>query len=119
MGRIWMPVTYFALWVSRLMGWMPALGHCGVCGLDLRGQTVWYSAAADGVTCEDDRHNESEALPAESVEEARRFFRMPIAELATEDWPRRRLADLRHFAIALLERNLERRIRSARALERA
>ncbi len=42
-GRVWMPVTYFALWMSRLMGWMPALMHCGVCGLDLRGRGVWYS----------------------------------------------------------------------------
>ena len=33
-GRVWMPVTYFALWMSRLMGWMPELGRCSVCGLD-------------------------------------------------------------------------------------
>ena len=43
------------LWMSRLMGWMPELGRCAVCGLDLRGGTVWYSATSDGVTCEDDR----------------------------------------------------------------
>src|ERR1700753_3867401 len=41
-GRMWMPVTYFALWMSRLMGWMPALSHCVACGLDLRGKKVWY-----------------------------------------------------------------------------
>ena len=41
-GRVWMPVTYFALWMSRLMGWMPELGHCAACGLDLRGGTVWW-----------------------------------------------------------------------------
>src|SRR5215469_8276832 len=71
-GRVWMPVTYFALWMSRLMGWMPALGHCVVCGLDLRGQRVWYSAAGDGVRCEDDRGTGSMALSAESVAEALR-----------------------------------------------
>src|ERR1700729_1314752 len=26
-GRVWMPVTYFALWMSRLMGWMPEVGR--------------------------------------------------------------------------------------------
>ncbi len=119
LGRVWMPATYFALWVSRLMGWMPALGHCVACGVDLRGETVWYSATADGVTCEDDRRGESEALPPESVVEAQKIFRSPIGELATEEWSRRRGIHLRHFAIALLERNLDRRIRSARALERA
>src|SRR5215471_8329982 len=72
-GRVWMPATYFALWMSRLMGWMPALGHCVVCGLDLRGQRVWVSAANDGVRCEDDCGAGSVALSAESVGEARRM----------------------------------------------
>ncbi|HEY0161244.1 MAG TPA: DNA repair protein RecO [Edaphobacter sp.] len=118
-GHVWMPVTYFALWISRLMGWMPALGHCVACGLDLRGRSVFYSDVVDGVMCEDDRRNGSELLSAASVAEALRFLRSPLAELAEEEWPKKRAADLRHFAVTLLERHLERRIRSARALERA
>jgi DNA repair protein RecO (recombination protein O) len=114
--RVWMPVTYFALWMNRLMGWMPALGHCAVCGLDLRGGRVWYSPGADGVTCEDDRRAGSLVLSAESAEEARRMFQAPVAELAKEEWPRGRAADLRRFAVGLLERHLERRLRSAVAL---
>jgi DNA repair protein RecO (recombination protein O) len=117
-GKVWMPVTYFALWMSRLMGWMPALGHCVACGLDLRGGTVWWSPAADGVTCGDDKRGGSAALSAASVAEARRFFQTPVEELAKEEWPKGRAADLRSFAVGLLERHLERRIRSARALER-
>lgn len=118
-GRVWMPVTYFCLWICRLMGWMPALGHCAACGLDLRGGAVWWSPSADGVTCADDRRAGSAALQADSVAEAQRIFRAPVEELAKEEWPRRRAADLRSFAIDLLERHLERRIRSARALERS
>lgn len=117
-GRIWLPAAYFALWMLRLMGWMPALGHCVVCGLDLRGQTVWYSESADGVVCEDDRRGNGSPLAAESVREAQKIFRSTIAELAVEDWPKRRSADLRQFAITMLERHVERRIRSGRALER-
>ena len=112
----WMPVTYFALWMSRLMGWLPALGHCAVCGLDLGGQRVWHSASADGVTCQDDCRAESVVIEPESIAEARRMFQTPVAELAREDWPQSRAADLRGFAINLLERHLERRLRSARAL---
>jgi len=117
-GRVWMPVTYFALWMSRLMGWMPALGHCAACGLDLRGGVVWWSPAADGVTCSEDKRGGSAALSAGSVAEAQRIFRTPVEELAREEWPRGRASDLRSFAVGLLERHLERRIRSARALER-
>src|ERR1700678_2159002 len=118
-GRVWMPMTYFALWMSRLMGWMPELGHCVVCGLDLRGGTVWYSATSDGVTCSDDRRSGSVALSAESVADAQRIFRGTVKGLAAEEWPKARGADLRRFAMETLERHLERRLVSARALARA
>ena len=94
-----MPVTYFALWMSRLMGWMPELGHCVVCGADLRGGMVWYSATSDGVTCGDDRRAGSVALSAESVKDAQRIFRGTVKGLAEEDWPKMRGAELRRFAV--------------------
>ena len=119
--RVWMPVTYFALWMSRLMGWMPELGRCVVCGRDLRRGTVWYSAASDGVTCADDRRGGSVALPAVSVAEAQAIFRGTVRELAKEEWAKDykdRGAELRQFAVGVLERHLERRLASARALGR-
>jgi DNA repair protein RecO (recombination protein O) len=115
-GRVWMPVTYFALWMSRLMGWMPELGRCVMCGRELRGETVWWSAAADGVTCEDDRRPGSLGISAESVGAAVRMFRGTVKGLAEEEWPKGRVADLRRFALELLERHLEERLLSARAL---
>jgi DNA repair protein RecO (recombination protein O) len=118
MGRVWLPVTYFCLWMSRLMGWMPELGRCAACGRDLRGQDVWWSPAADGVNCFDDRRAGSFKLPAAAVAEAGRVFREPVKELAVEEWPRMRASDLRQFAVELLERHLERRLRAAAALER-
>ena len=114
--NVWLPTLYFCLWMNRLMGWMPELGHCAACGLDLRGQTVYWSPTADGVTCYDDRRPGSRALSAASVTESQRIFRTPLAELLTEPWPPMRSADLRAFAIATLERHLERRLRSATAL---
>jgi DNA repair protein RecO (recombination protein O) len=118
-GKVWMPVTYFALWMNRLMGWMPEFGHCVVCGLDLRGGNVWYSATSDGVTCEDDRRSGSVLLSGDSVILAGRLFRGTVRELALEEWPRSRGGDLRRFAVETLERHLERRLVSARALFRS
>src|SRR5438309_7222593 len=109
-GRVWMPVTYFALWMNRLMGWMPELGHCVACGLDLRGGTVWYSATGDGVTCSDDRKSGSVGLSAEAVGEAVRMFRGTVKGLAAEAWDSGsdvRLRELRRFAVEMLERGLE------------
>jgi DNA repair protein RecO (recombination protein O) len=113
-----MPITYFALWMNRLMGWMPELGHCVACGLDLRGGTVWYSEASDGVTCKDDRRPGSMALSAESVAQAGRMFRGTVKGLVEESWPKTRAADLRRFAIEVLERHLEGRLMTARVLGR-
>ena len=92
-GRVWMPITYFALWMNRLMGWMPELGRCAACGLDLGGAGVWYSTASDGVTCADDRVGGSEALSAESVATAGRIFRGTVKGLAEEEWPKARAAE--------------------------
>jgi DNA repair protein RecO (recombination protein O) len=116
--NIHLAVTYFCLWMNRLMGWMPELGHCAVCGLDLRGEAVYWSPTADGVTCHDDRRaslsgSAGRSLSAASVAESHRIARTPLAELATEAWPPNRAADLRAFAIGTLERHLERRLRSA------
>jgi len=118
-GRVWMPVTYFCLWMNRLMGWMPDLSACVVCGNRLVGGTVWHSPAHDGVTCADDRRSGSVALGASEVAEAARMFRGTVAGLAEEDWPKSRAAHLRRFAVETLERHLERRLLCARALARA
>jgi DNA repair protein RecO (recombination protein O) len=118
-GRVWMPVTYFCLWMNRLMGWMPELGTCIVCGKDLRGRGVWYAPTADGVTCADDRRPGSAPLSADAVAEALRMFRGTVAGLAEEDWPKIRAAELRRFSVETLERHLERRLMSAKALARS
>ncbi len=117
-GRVSVPVIYFALWMNRLMGWMPELGHCVVCGLDLRGGTIWYSATSDGVTCSDDRRNSSIALSAESTAIAARIFRGTVHELSEEQWPMEQPTNLQRFAVDTLERHLERKLVSARALSR-
>ncbi len=114
---VWLPVTYFCVWMSRLMGWWPELGHCAVCGLDLRGETVWWSPVADGVTCGEDRRPQGQSLSAEDVRDSYRIARTPLQELLDERcWPKERTAELRIFAIALLERHMDRRLRAAAAL---
>ena len=37
---IWMPVTYFELWLTRLVGFLPELTECIVCGRGLNGSHV-------------------------------------------------------------------------------
>jgi len=114
--RIWMPVTYFALWMTRLLGWMPSVTHCTVCGEAFAGAAAWFDAQTDGLVCGRHKRASSRMLSAESLALARRIFESPIAALADEAWPANRAADLRRFAIQALERHLERRLQTAAAL---
>lgn len=117
-GRIWLPVTYFGLWMIRLMGWMPDLAQCNVCGRTLAGKGAYFNPQTDGLVCAEHRQPASRAISAPSLTNAERIFRNPIHTLAAEHWPRGRAADLRRFALQSLERHLERKLRSAIALGR-
>ena len=117
-GQIWMPVTYFALWTTRLMGWLPDLGTCVHCGVPLAGEPAWYHPHSDGLFCQEHRRGGSFALSAESQALAARIFRSPVPALAAEAWPRQRSADLRRFGVQALERHIDRRLASAIAMNR-
>ena len=47
-SAVWMPITYFELWMTRLMGYLPQLSECIVCGRTLNGSRAFFHALADG-----------------------------------------------------------------------
>jgi DNA repair protein RecO (recombination protein O) len=115
---VWMPVTYFSLWIIRLLGWMPSLTQCTVCGDAFGAGSAWFQPESDGLLCVHHKRLSSRILAPESLTLARRIFQSPIAALSAEDWPPTRATDLRRFAIQSLERHLERRLLSAAALNK-
>ncbi len=114
----WMPLTYFLLWMSRLMGLLPDLGRCTVCGEALQADEVTFSSHADGLFCALHGGPGTSELSADSWMLAQRMLRSPVAAFTAEPWPRHRAADLRHYARQILERHLERKLRSAESLAR-
>jgi DNA repair protein RecO (recombination protein O) len=124
-GCIWMPVTYFALWMTRLMGWLPDIAHCLSCGARLAGAPSYFHVHSDGLFCADHGRGADagplrrlNTLAADSQALALSIFRTPASALASEPWPRQRGADLRRFVIQSLERHLERRLTTMTALSR-
>ena len=112
----WMALTYFSLWMTRLMGLLPDMAHCTACGEALQPGEITFNAHADGLFCA--VHRGGSALSADSWQLAQRMLRAPVSAFAAELWPRRRAQDLRRFTLQSLERHLERKIRSAEALAR-
>ena len=107
-NAIWMPVTYFDLWLVRLMGFLPELGECIVCGRDLEGHRAWFHALADGLMCPEHKRLASSEMTADSRALAAEMFRLPVERLAGAPWPRTRGADLRKFLMQILSRHLDR-----------
>src|SRR5450755_1301261 len=64
--EIWMPVTYFDLWLTRLVGFLPDLTECTVCGRDLDGTRTFFHALADGLVCADDKRLASSEISRDS-----------------------------------------------------
>jgi DNA repair protein RecO (recombination protein O) len=114
----WMPLTYFQLWMTRLMGLLPELGHCTACGEALLAGEISFNTLGDGLYCRLHRNGNASELTADSWQLAQRMLRAPASAFADEAWPRRRALDLRRFTLQSLERHLERKLRSAEALAR-
>ncbi len=114
----YLPITYFLLWTSRLLGWLPDLHHCATSNEPLRGHTAYFSPNRDGLFAPAHRPGGSLPLAADSLSTAIDIFRNPITAFPLQQWPRTRAADLRRFASTVLERHLEERLLSLRTLAR-
>lgn len=138
-GPIWLPLTYFQLWLVRLVGFLPEMGECVVCGSSLEGHRAFYHALVDGVMCPQHKRLASSELSPESRVLAERMFRAPVesfaisspgngngsgaAEEISQPAKRRREgapanADLRKFLVRIVERHLEKKLVTATMLER-
>ncbi len=76
--EIWMPVTYFDVWMTRLMGYLPDLSECIVCGRSLNGSRAFFHVLADGLMCGEDKRLASSEISAESRGLAAQMFRAPV-----------------------------------------
>jgi DNA repair protein RecO (recombination protein O) len=114
----WMPLTFFSLWMTRLMGLLPDIAHCTVCREALIAGQTSFNALGDGLFCPAHRNGTSSELSVDSWQLAIRMLKSPASAFAAEPWPRRRAQDLRRFTVQALERHLERKLRSAEALAR-
>jgi len=114
----WMPLTYFQLWMTRLMGLLPDLAHCTACGEALHAEEVGFSPYADGLYCHVHSSPSFHSLSPDSWHLAQQMLRAPVARFAVQPWPRQQAADLRRFTLQSLERHLEKKLRTAPLLAR-
>src|SRR6185369_5916597 len=112
----WMPVTYFELWMTRLMGYLPEFSECAVCGRGLNGTRAYFHALADGLMCVDDKRLASSEITPESRALAAQMFRAPVDGFAP--WPKAQGADLRKFLVQTLQRHIDKKLVTASMLDK-
>jgi DNA repair protein RecO (recombination protein O) len=116
--EIWMPVTYFPLWLTRLVGFLPELTECVVCGRNLNGSRAYFHALSDGLMCADDKRLASSEISPESRALAAQMFRAPVDSFAEMPWPKAQAADLRKLLMQILQRHIEKKLVTAKMLEK-
>jgi DNA repair protein RecO (recombination protein O) len=117
-GQIWLPLTYFDLWIVRLIGLLPDLNACVACGMALNGSKAYFHPLADGLLCGDDKRLASTEISADSRIMAAEMFRSSLDKLNRVEWTRARGADLRRFLAQRIERHIEKKLMTAAMLER-
>lgn len=115
---LWMAITYFELWMTRLVGFLPEFTECVVCGRALDGSRAFWHALSDGLMCMDDKRLASSELSSESRKIAAQMLRSRVSEFATIEWPKAVGADLRKFLIQTLERHIEKKLVTAGMMEK-
>lgn len=116
--EVWAPLTYFELWMTRLMGYLPDLSECVVCGRTLNGSRAFFHALSDGLMCAEDKRLASSEISPESRAIANQMFRSPVESFAGANWTRNQAADLRKLLLQTLQRHLEKRLVTAGMLEK-
>jgi len=119
-GDIWLPLTYFQLWLVRLVGFLPELNECLACGRSLNGSRAFYHALADGLRCEEHKRLASGQLSPESRAMAAQMFRAPVESFAARSLANNegapQYADLRKFLVQIIERHIEKKLVTASML---
>ena len=117
-GEFWLPITYFDLWIARLMGYLPDISECLTCGKGLNGSRAYFHALADGLMCPEHKRLASSEMTTESRKLAGQILTAPLSKLRVSTLPNSTGADLRKFLLQTLERHIEKKLVTRSMLER-
>src|SRR5437764_9746201 len=116
--EFWLPITYFDLWMARLMGYLPSISECLTCGRALNGSRAYFHALADGLVCLEHKRLASSEMSGESRKLAALMLTEPLSKLRSSALPDSTGADLRKFLLQTMERHIEKKLVTRSMLER-
>jgi DNA repair protein RecO (recombination protein O) len=115
--EFWLPITYFDLWMARLMGYLPDISECLECGRVLNGSRAYFHALADGLMCPEHKRLASSEISPHSRQLAWQMLRVPLSAMISGPGPSA-ASDLRKFLLQTLERHIEKKLVTRSMLDR-
>jgi DNA repair protein RecO (recombination protein O) len=116
--EFWLPLTYFELWIARLMGYLPDISECITCARVLNGSRAYFHALADGLMCPEHKRLASSEISSESRKLAAQMLRVSLSGVHASSADNSSAADLRKFLLQTLERHIEKRLVTRGMLEK-
>ncbi len=107
---VWLPLTYYQLWMVRLAGWLPALNACSRCQRSVENGSAYVNPATGQLLCPHCRRPGFRLLSAESLSAAAEMLASPLDRIAPKGWDRRRAAELQAFLLDTIEHHGERKL---------
>src|SRR5438477_1006131 len=108
--EFWLPITYFDLWMARLMGYLPGISECLTCGRALNGSRAYFHALADGLVCLEHKRLASSEMSGGSRKLAALMLTEPLSKLRSSALRDSNGADLRKLLLQTLERHIEQKL---------
>jgi DNA repair protein RecO (recombination protein O) len=105
---IWLPLAYFALWSTRLAGWLPSFERCQNCGKEYGARPAWVMQNGEFV-CPDCRIGGRQVSPA-ILQLGRRMLTEKLEGLAQAPPNNSNLRTLLEDMLDIIERETEHKL---------
>ena len=110
-------LSYFALWIAKLSGWLPDLEHCSKCGRELKDEVAYenYEGALHCAKC----HLKGREVGASARMLASRMTREKLQALLEHEGSGADARTIYNFALDIVERQADRKLSTRKLLEEA
>ena len=114
---LWLSLTYFQLWMTRLAGWLPALDACARCRRTLGDEPAYVSIDRGLLVCRRCRRPGLRQMSAQSRTDALAMLASPLRKLPGEGWDRRRAKELGRYLLDVIEYHSEKKLATRELLD--
>jgi DNA repair protein RecO (recombination protein O) len=107
---VWLPLTYFQLWMVRLSGWLPVLDSCSRCRKPLGDGAAYASPTQGRVACPRCRVPGMRLLGPAARRDAAEILSQPLTRLLSQLWDRQRGVELQNYLLDSIEAHCEHKL---------